>query len=71
MILKAHFQGCTKYRIQNDFLTEKDKLIKKQNTSRKQISQLQSNIETLTTNLQNIENEVKAKKPTENKTMKF
>lgn len=62
MILKAHFQGCTKYRIQNEFLTEKDKLIKKQNTSRKQISQLQSNIETLTTNLQNIENEVKAKK---------
>ena len=41
-------------------MTENDDLIKTQNTLRKQIIQLQSNIETLVANLKNLENYIKA-----------
>ena len=60
-IERTFYQGCTKYKTQLDFLTKKDKLIKTSNTLRKQINQLQSNIETLTMNLKNLENEIKLK----------
>ena len=59
------YQDCTTYKTQIDHhLIEKDKLTKTQNTLRKQINQLQSNIETLTANLQNLENEIKTIKKT-------
>ena len=61
------YQDCTTYKTQIDHhLIEKDKLTKTQNTLRKQINQLQSNIETLTANLQNLENEIKTIKNNNN-----
>ena len=60
-------QSCAKYRIHIDrLLTEIDDLIKTQNTLRKQINQLQSNIETLVANLKNVENYIKTKTKIEN-----
>ena len=51
-IESTFYQGCTICRTQIDlFLTEKDELIKTQNTLRKHINHLQSYIETLTANL--------------------
>ena len=57
------YQSCTKYRTHIGLhLTKKDELIKTKHTLRKQINQLQSNIETLTANLQNLENKKKNQK---------
>lgn len=40
-------------------MTKKDNVIKTQGTLRQQINKLQSNIETLTPDLQNLENKIK------------
>ena len=61
-IQRTFYQGCNKHRTHLDLLlTEKDKIVKKPNTLRKQINQLHSNIETLTVNLKNLKNKIKAK----------
>ena len=51
-IERTFYQDCTKYKTRIELLlTEKDKLIKTANTLRKQINQLQLNIELLSVNL--------------------
>ena len=70
-IVNTFCQSCTKYRIETDCLpTEKDELIKTQNTLREQTNQLISHIGTCTANLQNLENNIKPIKP-KTKTMKM
>ena len=56
-------QFCTNFKTQIDHIwTKKDELIKKQNTLREHINEFQSNTETLTTSLKNLENDTKAAK---------
>ena len=45
-IKKTFCRSCTKYKTQNDsFQTEKEEIIKTQNTLKKRLNQLQPNIE--------------------------
>ena len=62
MILKEDFVSLTPITelTQVDrVLTKKDKVVKIQGTLRQQINKLQSSIETLTQDLQNLENKIK------------
>ena len=63
-IESTYCQPCAKYRTKVDsFPTEKDEIIKTQNTFREQTNQLLSHIEIFTANLQNLENNIKPMKP--------